>query len=81
MRSKSFKVTANGQVQTGETLVTGFSFSGFTNVSLYDGTSTSGTQIVNCPTPGAYYVNNELHAPNGLFAAVTGTGTLIVNVA
>lgn len=74
MRAIPAPFISGGQVETDSSDVVGISFSGFTSVSLYNGTSAAADLAVYCPAPGNYSFSYELDLEKGLFLVVAGSG-------
>lgn len=78
-RAKPIVTTTSAQlVPVGQPAEVGsINFTGFTDVKLFNGNG-SGTLLVEVTTAGVFQWDDNLLFNNGLFATVTGTGSLTV---
>jgi hypothetical protein len=53
----------------------GFAFTGFTTVTLFNGTDNTGDVVAVGTAPGTYSWNYEVNFNKGLYVEVAGTGT------
>ncbi|HET6914987.1 MAG TPA: hypothetical protein VFH56_02745 [Acidimicrobiales bacterium] len=63
-------ITAPAQAQR----PVGFAFTGFTLVTLYNGTDNTGDVVAVASAAGVYAWNYEVNCQKGLYVEVTGTG-------
>ena len=54
--------------------ITGFAFSGFTSVSIFDGTDATGTLVAFSSAPGTTSWNESIRLTKGVWIVVAGAG-------
>lgn len=74
MRTRPF--TAGGLILAADeaNAVKGLVFTGFTAVTIYDGTSAAGNLVLAATAPGTYSYNEGVTCEAGVFVVVAGTG-------
>lgn len=74
MRTRPF--TAGGQIIAADEAdsIKGVVFTGFTAVTVYDGTDATGNVVLAATAPGTYSYNEAVFCEKGVFVVVAGSG-------